>query len=77
MQAWLVGNRLFGRYIRDYQNGKGIPRRVKVYILVLLWGSLTACGVWLVPYVWARLLFFAVGVGVTTHVVRIKTKERA
>jgi uncharacterized membrane protein YbaN (DUF454 family) len=40
LHHWLQNNRVFGRYLRDYENGKGIPLRGKVWILLFMWASM-------------------------------------
>lgn len=75
LQHWLLANRLFGRYLEDYRQGRGIPRRVKVYILVVMWVGMALCAVYVLPSWWLRVLLFGVAVGVTWHVGRIKTKR--
>jgi uncharacterized membrane protein YbaN (DUF454 family) len=37
MHHWLQTNRVFGKYLRDYENGKGIPLRGKVWVLIFMW----------------------------------------
>ena len=33
---WLIANKTFGPYLRDYREGKGIPRRAKKIALVMM-----------------------------------------
>lgn len=40
LHNWLLSNRLFGEYIRNYEQGRGIPLRGKVMALALLWASI-------------------------------------
>ena len=68
-------NPLFGRYLDDYRNGRGIPRRVKGYILLLLWGTILYTAFALVDPWWLQGVLLAVAVGVTLHIVRQKTKR--
>ena len=35
--TWLMTNRWFGEYIKNYRDGKGIPVRIKVCKIGLLW----------------------------------------
>jgi uncharacterized membrane protein YbaN (DUF454 family) len=40
LHAWLINNRLFGEYLRNYEQGRGIPLRGKVVALAMLWASI-------------------------------------
>ena len=33
---WLISNKTFGPYLKDYREGKGIPRRAKVLALSMI-----------------------------------------
>lgn len=35
LHGWLVGHRRFGRYIRDFESGRGIPLRAKVTAIAM------------------------------------------
>jgi hypothetical protein len=37
MHKWLIHNKWFGEYIRNYQEGKGIPIKTKIIALTVLW----------------------------------------
>lgn len=78
LYRWLLGNRLFGRYIQRYREGAGVPLASKVVTLALLWATLAASAFLAVPsrLWWVRLLLLAVGIGVTIHVARIKAARR-
>lgn len=70
---WLLTNRLFGPYISNYRSGKGITARQKITTLLMLWISI-GVSVWLVnARFWPTLLLAAVAIGVTTHLIWIKT----
>ena len=34
---WFINNKIFGRYIKNYREGKGIPLRLKTITITLLW----------------------------------------
>lgn len=40
LHHWLRTNPVFGRYLSDYEDGRGLPLRGKVVILLLMWASL-------------------------------------
>ncbi len=71
---WLVGNRHFGPLIRDYQAGRGIPRRAKVSAILLLWLTIGATVMWAVGAVWIRLLLIAIAIGVTLYLARLPVR---
>ena len=72
---WLLTNRLFGVYLRGYVQNRGVPKRVKIYVLVLLWTTLLFSAFWVAKAVWLSILLIGVAVGVTLHVLRIRTAK--
>lgn len=72
---WLMHNRLFGEYLRRYRAGQGLPLGLKIWTITVLWLSLSASALWGVPagLWWVRLLLAVVGIGVSLHLILIKT----
>lgn len=71
--TWLLNNRLCGKYIRDYKSGAGISVRQKVTTIAILWASI-GFSIWMIGAgFWVTLLLIAIAVGVTLHLVMIKT----
>ena len=73
---WLMENRWLGIYIKNYLAGHGIPRREKILILALLWSTIVLSACTIVNSWWLRLLLAAIAVGVTWHIVRMKTMAK-
>jgi uncharacterized membrane protein YbaN (DUF454 family) len=71
---WLLQNRWFGAYIRNYREGRGMPRATKILTLLALWVTLALSAAFGVSVWWARLLLLMVGLGVTVHILRIGTR---
>jgi uncharacterized membrane protein YbaN (DUF454 family) len=72
---WLMNNRFFGSYIKNYIEGRGMPLRVKVVTLALLWTAI-GISIWLTYPNWIVALILAlVAIGVTTHIVLLKAKK--
>nr|WP_315399092.1 YbaN family protein [uncultured Duganella sp.] len=70
LHHWLQTNRVFGKYLRDYENGKGIPLRGKLWILLFMWGSM-GYSMWRLrgtPPLLALLVL--IGAGVTLYLTR-------
>jgi hypothetical protein len=77
LSRWLFSNRLFGLYVRRYRDGEGMPLTFKISTLVLLWITLGSSALLVVPghLWWVRGLLLVVGLGVTIHILRIKTRR--
>ena len=73
---WLLNNRWFGEYIKNYREGRGIPLREKALTLIALWVTIGFTTLHVVSAWWGQLILLAVRVGVTIHLVRIKTFKR-
>ena len=70
---WLMNNRFLGKYISSYKSGKGISVRQKISTIAVLWLSI-GVSIWLLAAsFWPTLLLLAVAIGVTTHLLWIKT----
>lgn len=72
---WLMDNRVFGRYLCDYLQGRGVPRRVKAVALGFLWVVLGVSAVFFTDKLWVRIVLGVVAVGVTVHVVAVKSRD--
>lgn len=70
---WLITNRLFGEYIKNYREGKGIPLKQKIIALTFLWLTMGYTVLFVVPLWWVKLLLLGIATGVTVHLVRLKT----
>lgn len=72
---WLEYNHLFGKYIRDYRAGRGIPTPHKIFTLALLWITIGLTILYATENHWVKTLLLAVAVGVTIHLIRLKTYQ--
>lgn len=74
--AWLLNHPWFGDYIRNYREGKGIPLFTKVIVITLLWLTIGFSVLMVVPVMLGKILLIGIAVGVTIHVVSIKTLKQ-
>lgn len=72
LYRWLHENRWFGEYLTNYRAGHGLPLRGKIITLAMLWLAI-GISIILVEYMALRLLLAAIALGVTIHLVRMKT----
>lgn len=71
---WIKKNRLFGPYIENYREKRGLTKAFKIRNILLLWVSL-AVSMFLIRTVFIYVLLSIVGVCVTTHLLMIKTRK--
>jgi broad specificity phosphatase PhoE/uncharacterized membrane protein YbaN (DUF454 family) len=72
----LISNKYVGKYISDYREGRGIPKRAKIYALILLWSTIGFSVIFVIPLLWVKVLLVAIAVAVTIHISNIKTALR-
>ena len=73
---WLLNNKWFGSYIKNYREGKGVPLKVKVYTISLLWITILFSAFFIIYIFWVRVVLVLIAVGVTVHILMIKTYKQ-
>lgn len=73
LYAWLITHRWLGGYIRNYREHRAITLRAKVLTLALLWLTIGYSAVWVVSALALRVLLLAIALGVTIHILRLRT----
>ena len=73
---WLLNNRWFGGYLRGYLEGRGLPLRVKVVSILLLWATIGYSASFVVDSIAVRIVLALVAVGVTIHILSTRTSKR-
>ena len=73
---WLMTNRFFGSYIKNYREKKGVPLKVKVFTIALLWGTISISAFFFVSNIFVRIGLFVIAAAVTIHLLWIRTLKR-
>ena len=68
-----LSNRIFGSYIRNYLEGRGMTTRAKAWTLGLLWLGIAVSAALATDAPAVRILLAAVLVGVTIHILTVGT----
>jgi uncharacterized protein len=71
----LISNWIFGRYLQNYREGRGIPMRQKITTILLLWASIGSSIYFLAAPMWATLLLLAIASGVSVFLISVKTYQ--
>ena len=73
MTHWMLNNKYFGKYIRNYKEGKGIPLKTKLFALTILWATIVFSTFFIIPMLIVQIILFAVAAAVTIHLTRLPT----
>jgi len=74
MHKWLLNNRWFGEYIKNYQAGRGIPMKTKILVITVLWITILFSVIFMLNDMWImQIILLVIAVGVSLHLIRIPT----
>ena len=74
---WLVNNKIFGRYIKNYREGKGIPLKLKIITIALLWITIGCSAIFAIDIFWVRFILVVIAIGVSIYIIGIKPKDKS
>ena len=70
---WLHHNRFFGKYLANYRTKGGMTRGSKIFSITFLLVGISVSVLFLTDNLYIRILLAAIAVGVTWHLLAIKT----
>jgi len=70
---WLLNHRWFGKYIRTYQEGKGIPVKAKALSISLIWLTIFSSVIFVVHPLIVRIILIVIAIGVTIYLLSLPT----
>ena len=71
--GWLLNNKWFGSYIRNYLERKGVPLRAKVVTVTLLWVTIGSSVAFVVEILVVKLILVLIAIGVSIHILSVRT----
>jgi uncharacterized membrane protein YbaN (DUF454 family) len=72
---WLINNRVFGAYVRNYIEGRGMPIKIKIFTILLLWLTIGLTITFGVQNVIVRIILVCIAIGVTAHIALIRKRK--
>lgn len=72
---WLRNHKILGMYLKNYQDKTGLTIRAKIFNITFLWIMILSSAFLFTESFYIRLLLLAVAVGVTIHLLMVKTKK--
>ena len=73
---WLIKNRWLGEYIKNYQEGRGVPFNVKIITIIVLWLTIIISTIVFLSNSIIKIILFIIAIVVTAHIIKIKTLDR-
>ncbi|WP_018930827.1 YbaN family protein [Gracilibacillus lacisalsi] len=64
---WLMTNPYFGHYIADYKSGKGVPLRIKVFAVTVVWTSVLFT-LTMIPLLLVKVFMVGIAIFVTLFI---------
>ncbi len=72
MHTWLLNHKLFGQYIKNYVEGKGISAKAKIFTLSLMWIAISYTLI-TVSVLVMQVALFIIASAVTAHIIKVPT----
>ncbi len=77
LHKWLIDNRWFGEYIKNYQSGRGIPLKTKILALSIMWVAILYSTLFVVDEILiAQIVLLLIAAGVSVHLIKIPTFKK-
>jgi uncharacterized membrane protein YbaN (DUF454 family) len=73
MTHWMLNNKYFGKYIRNYKEGKGIPLKTKIFAISVLWITIIFSAGFIIPFWIVQIILIIIAFSVTIHLIRLPT----
>ena len=72
---WLRNHKILGAYLKNYQDKSGLTVKAKILNISFLWLMILTSAYFFTEEIFIRLLLLAIAIGVTTHLLMVKTKK--
>lgn len=73
LHNWLLNNKWFGDYIRNYREGKGITLKSKIFAVTLLWITISYSAIFAVNILLVQLILLIIAIVVSIHIITLPT----
>jgi len=77
MHKWLLNNRWFGEYIKNYKEGRGLTLKAKITAIIILWITIGFSAFFMIDILAVQLILLVIAIAVSTHIIRLPTFKKA
>ena len=74
---WLLNNKILGLYIRNYKDGKGMPIKLKIFTISLLWITIIISILFFIDILLVEIILLIIAVAVSIHIILIRPKFKS
>ena len=75
LYSWLMGHRVFGKYIENYIKYRAISVKSKIISIVILW-IVMSISISAIDIILVKILLVLIAIGVTFHLLSLKSLEK-
>jgi len=72
---WMHQNKYFGKYVKDYREGRGVTRTSKAVSIIILWTTILSSALFATDSLAVRIVLVVIAVGVTIHLILVPTAK--
>lgn len=72
---WLRNHKIFGVYIKNYQDKTGLTTKAKVLSLIFLWGMILLSAYFLTDVFHIKIILILIAIAVSIHIIMIKKQH--
>jgi uncharacterized membrane protein YbaN (DUF454 family) len=73
IHRWMLNNRVFGEFIKNYVEKKGIKPNQKAYTILFLWLTIIFSIFYVTKIFFIRILLILIATAVSVHIIKLPT----
>lgn len=74
---WLLRHKHLGPYISSYLSREGIPMKLKIRTITLLWATMITTMIFATDKIFVRVMLGVIATAVTSHLLMKKTRKKS
>ena len=76
LHHWMLNNRVFGEFLKNYREGKGITFRNKLLTTALIWVTISFSALVIIKRPIIKGILFLIAIAVSAHIFLLPTYEK-
>ncbi len=72
MYNWLMSKKLFARIIHEFSKKERIPLKLKLFVIIQLWISISVAEIWFVEDIYLQIIIIVIGIICSFLILKVK-----